>query len=522
MEYEKFISHFPEMISKALVRYVTDTVLAQSRYLFIRTSKVAKGIQSAYCTHCQKQHFPDIKLKHKQDEKVKCPHCKSMCEVRAAGLGRSRMVDKAVLVWYEKSVIDPQAIIARVIDVRRDYSGSYLDVKTEYCSSHQYLFLPGSSTFFTYGKQAKSVHSAFDRYFSGYGNYPKFMSTANIRRAVKGTPFQYSTWETYTKYKNHRYVTDMTEFFDMAARYPCVEYLTKSGFDNLVWAKLYKDATYGAVNWRGKNLQKVLRLDKAELKELRQSGLRLTALQLRFYQRFRSKGLPVSLEDAKLLGDLHVGQENYLYKTACEFAPEATVLKYLLKQLQKEHYTSEYRGLYSVLNDWRDYRGQCEQLGMSLKEDRYLLPNDLHREHAKLTKRIRIKRDEEVDRQIKSRLAKLKKYEFHHNGLLIRAAESSEELFEEGKALKHCVGGYANRYAAGEMLLLVIRRASDPDKPFYTMEVREHKVMQCRGLNNKSMTTEVNEFVDQFIAKKLLNKKRTRVEVTQLHEGVAV
>lgn len=47
VEFEK---HFPEKISTALVKYVTDTVLLKSRYLFYKT---AGGIQVAYCTHCQ-------------------------------------------------------------------------------------------------------------------------------------------------------------------------------------------------------------------------------------------------------------------------------------------------------------------------------------------------------------------------------------------------------------------------------------------------------------------------------------
>ncbi|URJ36577.3 PcfJ domain-containing protein [Paenibacillus polymyxa] len=515
LTYDEFITHFPTKISKSLVKYVRDTVLKNSRYLFIKTML---GVQAAYCTHCNKQHHPETKLKHKQKERVVCPHCKSLCEVRAAGISRKYMSDQAVLVWYEKSVRDRQAITARIIEVRRNYCGDYKNVETVYHVGHMYLFEPGRGTFYTYRRERpKTVYSAFDRYYSG-SIWPKFMSQKNINHAVKGTPFQYSTWEHYTRFKNQRYVSDMVEFFDLAARYPCVEYLTKAGFENFIWAKLYKYKTYGAINWRGKTLQKVLRLSKTELKELKSSGLKFKAGHLRYYQIARSKGLSVSLPEAYVLADVHGGMSETYYKVALTFAPEAVVIKYLLKQLKKGHYEK----VYDVLSDWRDYRGQCEKLRMSLKEERYLFPNDLHEAHMKLTKRIKLKEDAAVNKMIAARLPKLQNFCFEWKGLLIRPAASSIDLFEEGKALQHCVGDYAESYGKGESDIFFIRRIDQPNKPYYTMEIQKGKVVQCRCFKNKGMTPEVRAFVDQFISKKLLTKKRTRIDITGIEQGAAV
>ncbi|MFS8214788.1 PcfJ domain-containing protein [Paenibacillus sp. S29] len=515
LTYDEFITHFPTKISKSLVKYVTDTVLKTSRYLFIKT---VKGIQSAYCTHCNNQHYPETKLKHKQQEQAVCPHCKSQCRVRAAGISRKYMSDQAVLVWYEKSVRDRQAITARIIEVRRNYCGDYKNVETLYDVGHMYLFEPGRGTFYTYRRERpQTVYSAFDRYYSG-SLWPSFMSQENIRRAVKGTPFQYSTWEHYTKFTNHRYVSDMVEFFDLAARYPCVEYLTKAGFEDFIWAKLYKNHTFGAINWRGQTLQKVLRLSKAELREVKTSGLKFGPRELRYYQIARANGMSISLSEAHSLSDIYGGSSEHYYKIALTFAPKEKVIKYLLKQLKKEHY----KEVYYVLSDWRDYRGQCETLRMSLKEERYLFPNDLHEAHMKLTKRVKLKKDKRVNKMIESRLPDLQKYCFEWKGLLIRPAASTLELFEEGKSLLHCVGGYADSYGKGETDLFFIRRIDQPDKPYYTMEVQKGKVVQCRCFENKGMTLEVRAFVDQFIAKKLITKKRTRVDITGIEQGAAV
>ena len=117
MKYNEFKTHFPQKISADLEKYVTDTVLLESRYLFIKT--VAKE-QFAYCTHCNKRHHTTKRLKHKQMDRAVCPHCRSKCQVRAAGISRKYMRDNAVLIWYEKSVKDPQAITARIMWVYRD------------------------------------------------------------------------------------------------------------------------------------------------------------------------------------------------------------------------------------------------------------------------------------------------------------------------------------------------------------------------------------------------------------------
>src|SRR4051794_40994760 len=92
-DFNRFKEHFPEMISRSLVRFVTNTVLKDSRYLFYKT---VLGLQFAHCTHCNKRHKSEIKLKHSQENKVTCPHCKSSCHVRAAGISRKYMTDKAV------------------------------------------------------------------------------------------------------------------------------------------------------------------------------------------------------------------------------------------------------------------------------------------------------------------------------------------------------------------------------------------------------------------------------------------
>ncbi|MBE7682046.1 PcfJ domain-containing protein [Paenibacillus sp. P13VS] len=511
VEFEK---HFPEKISTALVKYVTDTVLLKSRYLFYKT---AGGIQVAYCTHCQKQHCPEAKLKHKQKELATCPKCGSECEVRSHGMSRKYLFDSAVLIWYEKSIINKEAITARVITVSRDYSGDYTKVETHYNVVHMYLFEPRKSTAYVYGKEKSKVKSPFEKHY-GYGSWRKFRDLDNIRKAVKDTPFQYSTWEKYTDSGGYYSINDMVEFFDHYTRYPCIEYLTKAGFSNLVRAKLSGSGTYGAVHWRGKTLPAVLRLTKSELREIKNAGIGIEPKALRYYQKLKSRGEKMNILDALFLGEIEDTFYQTYYREVLSLAPEETVKKYILKQNKKPQYAKRSAG--SILSDWRDYRNQCKELGMSLEEERYLFPNDLHEAHMKLTERIKIKKDKAVNKRIKARLPELEHYYFEANGYLIRAAQSSFELFREGKSLSHCVGGYSAQYGSGQCDILFIRKIEQPDEPLCTVEIRSGFIAQVRGFKNYDPDPAILEFVEKFKRARLGKKpKKTN---TKKPQGVAV
>lgn len=501
-EYRKFIAHFPKTISDELVRFVTDKVLLHSRYLFVK--RVA-GVQIAYCTHCKRTNRPANKLKHKQ-ENVMCPHCRSLCEVRAAGISRKFMVDRGVFVWYEKSVINPQAITARIIEVVRDYSGDYRQVETQYHCDHMYLFEPGSSQYWQYGaNRCRTVYSAFDQRYPS-GSWPKFVDHENIRKAVKGTQFEYSQWQQYTKYPNKFYVSDMVEFFDLAARYRSIEYLTKLGFSKLVWAKLIRYRTYGAINWRGKSLDKVLRLSKADIRAIRDSGLAFGPAELRYLQKQRKAGNKISVADAFVLSKL--GNEYYSNLIPTQFCTESEAHQYLLKQFKRGHW----REISFTLYDWHDYLRQCLDLGMDLSERRYLFPNNLQEAHEEATQRVKLKHDRKLDMLIRKRQSELLQYRFESDGFIVRPVSSLKELFQEGKALNHCVGGYADQFAIGGCIIMVVRKADEPDKPYYTMEISGKKIKQCRGYKNCDMTPEVEAFVRRFEDEKLkkISRKSSR------------
>lgn len=87
-----------------------------------------------------------------------------------------------------------------------------------------------------------------------------------------------------------------------------------------------------------------------------------------------------------------------------------------------------------------------------------------------------------------------KTLEFEDKEYLIRLPVDKNEIVKEGMELHHCVGGYAERHETGDTTIMFLRKKSEPDKPFYTIEVgievltdtvSELRISQIHGFGNR-------------------------------------
>ncbi|EGG33421.1 PcfJ domain-containing protein [Paenibacillus sp. HGF5] len=496
-EFNEHKAHFGP-ISKDVMDYVTNEVLLRSRYLFTQTSA---RIQFAYCTHFNQRHKPEIPLKH--NSKAVCPKCNSTCTVKKSHVGRKYMVDKAYVVYYQKSILDPTIMTAMGLYVQRDYRGDFKKVETLYRPSCSYVFQMGRSSMFYTGYynqknwyENKNITSEYSLYKNGT---PCYYSRESIRKAIEGTPFQYSTWDEYDE-------QDMTKFFGLYSKYPCIEYLTKMGYKYFVHAKLYGAKTYGAIKWSGKSVEQILKLNKQDLREIRQHD-DIDALTLRLYQITRKDNNRPSLKEIKSFVK-RAGDCFEELKPMLKFQNFRRCVAYMDKQIKKN--PRSFRRSTDVLTMWKDYISDCKNLGLDLKRSNIVFPSNLHKAHQDTIKQVEIKVSIEAERKIKERSEILEKLKFSYNGFIVRAAKSAKEIIDEGKALSHCVGNYASDHADGKTNILMIRKVADPETPFYTMEVKDGRVVQTYGYDNFLPTGDVLELIDRFKLEKLAKaRKRT-------------
>jgi hypothetical protein len=342
--------------------------------------------------------------------------------------------------------------------------------------------------------QAKSIYSLWNNEHIGHIN--STYSRESIEAAVAGTPFQYSTWQSYD-------YQDMTEFFGLYSKYPCIEYLTKLGMGNLVTGKLRGEPTYGVIHWRGKDLFQVLKISKQELHEIKRLKKRVTFYFLKIVQTSKKEKWGLTLLEIQ---DFEKSfQECYFddLLNLASFSSMKDVLNYINRQLSISEGT-KYSYKSSVVMDWRDYIRECIELGKNLKRHSILFPKNLRQAHKKTKELLDIRADAITDRKIIDKAKILKKqFYFEFKGLFIRPAADFDELILEGKELQHCAADYAKRYGKGETNIFFIRRLNEPEKPFYTVELMNNLVRQVRGFDNCDPDDTVKEFMEAFKKEKL-------------------
>lgn len=522
-EIKQCFKHFPKNLTYGpeIHGFAKEEVFLNSRYLF--TSR-EKSKQNAYCTYCG-GYFRDTRLKH--NDRESCPECGSVCTVKASGRGRKTLIDEAYFVYYQKSLTNPKVITARGIYAVRDYRKDYHNVKTQMIDLALYIFEAGKSVMLNrYGgyywsqsmmsanecwQKTSSVFSLFSKFGGNDGWFSRKNMTyvgvcqESIDTAVEKTQFEYSTYESY----DHQ---DMVKFFDMYSRYPCIEYLTKLGMEELVQAKLQGKRTYGAINWRGTSLEKVLRLPKSDVKGLVKNEEVVDPLFLKLLQISKKDGSNLSFEE---INDIR-NDYGYDLSHIQELLKHTTLKRvdaYINKQYKKKNPKNKhYSTRYMVLADWKDYINDCITLELNLDRDSVFFPSNLYRAHQNTIKQIKAKADAALDAKIAQKAKELRKYCYGTEALTIRPAASTRELIAEGKALHHCVGTYAKRYADGDCIILFVRRTSQPKKPFFTIEVRKDsvtkamRITQTRGKKNCLPPEDVKAFVEQFTEQKLNNK----------------
>ena len=263
-------------------------------------------------------------------------------------------------------------------------------------------------------------------------------------------------------------------YLRLFVRHPNVEYLLKSGYDHLIeesedyYSNRMTVKVNHHVNLKSNNLLKMLRLNREEFKLLK--GWETRYDNYLYYREAFPQYKPCEvMEIVKAYGYERGVIDQHVSKSGLN---PLRLARYINKQEIAPQ-------LYS------DYLDQCRQLHYDLSDTAISLPHDFHAMHERLSALIQYKASEAARLAFSEHYDARKRFEYEKGDLLLRQPESMDEIVHEGKALAHCVGGYAERHAKGITNILFIRKKSEPDKPYYTVEVDNSGVIrQCYGYKN--------------------------------------
>ena len=162
--------------------------------------------------------------------------------------------------------------------------------------------------------------------------------------------------------------------------------------------------------------------------------------------------------------------------------------------------------------EYRQYIRLMIKEGRNLRDTAVMYPHDFHRA-SRLAKareearewRANAAKRKAMERDLAARVAAFGGVaEMVDGGLLAHFPSSEKEFVREGKKLGHCVGsmGYAGKMSRGECVIVMVRHAARPTKPFVTAEIDAvtGKVRQCYGKHNSTPSDDVLAFVREKVA----------------------
>ena len=298
----------------------------------------------------------------------------------------------------------------------------------------------------------------------------------------------------------------LLEFLTACCFYPRqIEMLFKAGMGDVVQDLVRRGVKHAAViDWNNENPAKIFGLNRQELKIFLETNRDIEILELHK----RLKGRVAITVCAEWMGMGLDIRRTFQQAKKWGLAPER-----LIRYLAGNVGCVRYGGMSEALRIWEDYTTAAEATGYPLHRENILLPKDLgkaHDEAAKKHQAVLQRQREQMEQQLRKeeleriaaanaayeeRREKLnQKYGFELDGLLIRAPISRAEVLDEGRVLKHCVGGYAERHVQGKTTILFMRRVTKPNEPWLTIEMNGERLVQIHGYRNEGIHTMEGRF----------------------------
>lgn len=453
-----------------------------------------------YC-HCRMISAPPPK----EPDQVECPFCGRKSKVKELG----RCGQKQNLHQWRRGVALRQyrgSLWAIAYNADKDYSwgNEALTALPELYITKVYRFRPGVAerAFRYFSSDAWQSHEVlkemptklpmrFYEPFNGSAEYGMGYDVISAGELGKSA-FRYCQVEQYIR---NGLGHDLMRLLALCTQRPLhVEMLTKAGMKeavtDVVTGRRWNAA---AIDWKSNDPAKALGLDKAERNAFLATGRRLEVLAA--YKKLRRRKLTATMTELEALkAKVYSAWFDRLISTIC--ACGLTIEKaetYLHKRVKAEKLLR----FEVAVELWVDYISAAKNLGYDLSNPVYATPKGLKDKHDKANTEVAIIRRAKSDRERTQKegerqMTLCRRYTFATEKYLIRPPVGVDEIVAEGKALKHCVGGYADRHVAGSTTILFLRDRKKPEMPLCTIEMRGNEIAQIHGYRNDMEACKAN------------------------------
>lgn len=485
---------FPEYPAD-LAAFCEDRVF-QSSVLYV--SKLKKtlangqvsGERRAVCRHCGKSF--QVGREVKPGGSGICPKCGHPVIYRAGWLEKEVTHKVKICIAYK---VDGQLLL-RYVDVERIIYPDRKEPQYRFSDCFKTLFLTVN------GKPIEYAYAWCQAPYCGYdwrrlrcgteclGD--SYVYTSNLRE-VFGE--RYYNVDLQAGLAGLRRPISFRRLLDNLKNIPQAEYLMKAGLPVLA-AGILPDTS-------AKNLPELTGLGKHFLPAMRESQASLR--EIRAVARQRS----AKPEDLCQLCALQLDGESLgLLERAAHFSAIGRVLRYVQGQKKASTGQLKRRKLPYFLRLYRDYLDMAQDLKSDMRSRAILEPRNLKERHDLLAARVNELKsrpdNERFQRAIDQGLYEWAR-EYANEDYCVVYPMKRSDLTTEGQRLNHCVGmsSYFERHILGHQMVFFIRKAAEPDKPYFTAEIDTDtgRIIQLYGFGDCSAPKEVRAFTEGFCRK---------------------
>ena len=429
------------------------------------------------------------------NEEMTCPFCgKRVIAKNLAKAGKRHILQDYRCVVFLNAEQDTP-LYAQAYVARKDYESERdLSAYPEYCFEAAYIFQPGNPVIIEpdYGNEKKFYQSegkrTRDPFRSGsiswFGYHPYYLIGKD---AIKESLMRYSQYDRFKAFWTHGYPLDlyMMRYLSTYCLYPQIEMLMKLGMRQIVGDLVfYQKKNDAAIDWKQTDPRKAFGLTKPELDFfLHQDEPDIGDVALN--KRLKRHGQKVEFRWLCEL-DMSVDDKLTLVRLCEKHRCKFTRAVHYLEKFTGPRCYGGWFGLPQALEHWKDYLNSAETLDYDLKNEVVLMPKNLFEVHdtaASLITRAQAEKETVTFHELTEQLDR--RYSFQLAGYHIRPPMSTAEIIAEGKALKHCVGGYADRHAEGKTTILFLRSDMAPGTPLVTIEMNGNNLVQIHGYKNE-------------------------------------
>jgi hypothetical protein len=500
---------------KGLEKYILENC-QDINYIFF--SQKEDWWECTRCGHRGKLRGSEIIPVHTpqgEERKVKtwCPNCGAEVTQKDVRYGRKKLTDRGRIIWTRgiKSVTFVNVDIFTI-----DYT--VLPPKVRIGPDSQIRISGKSQERWDFEKWHGRTHWYCVKTINlrvkpsnmwGWSKYHDHIYHDDIRNMDVGIDLQYAEpdkfWRRVAMFDESeiarqtiRYMSDdeseiarqTIRYMSDFVKYPGIEVLEKSGFERLVMERVIDGTKTRTVNLRSKDLRKILKCDRSELRELRQE--KVNAYFMENWNRWKKRAPWVRPSDVRELTKMDCCSNQGM-----DLIKERADISKVAKRLLEERRATDDD---ITFGDYADYLEAAEALGWRMDKKTVYPRNFLQMHDEAMEKYALIKDKVAVEKFAAAEKRITTMTEPWTDGrLLIRPAKSPAELGKESRVLGHCVRIYDKKVERGDAAILFIRKVEDPETPYFTLELNKYcGIVQCRGLHNCAYPDDVQKFIESW------------------------